>query len=40
MEEHSLMPREFENRALRKMFGPRREEITRWRNSKMRSVMI
>jgi hypothetical protein len=31
MEEHSLMVREYGNRALRKMFGHRREEIKRWR---------
>jgi hypothetical protein len=28
MEEHRL--RSFENRALRRIFGPKREEIDRW----------
>jgi len=31
----------FENRVLRRIFGPKRDEITgEWRNSTMRSLMI
>jgi hypothetical protein len=33
--------RVFENRALRKIFGPKRDEVTgEWRNFIMRSFMI
>jgi len=33
--------RVFENRALRRIFGPRRDEVTGdWRNYIMRSLMI
>ena len=38
-EEHSL--RVFENRLLRRIFGPKRDEVTgKWRRYLMRSFMI
>jgi len=38
-EEHKL--RVFENRVLRRIFGPKRDEVTgEWRNYIMRSLLI
>jgi hypothetical protein len=38
-EEHKL--RVFQNKVLRKIFGPKRDEVTgNWRNYIMRSLMI
>jgi len=38
-DEHRL--REFENRVLRKIFGPKRDEVTgEWKKPQMRSLII